>query len=526
VEKLLQAQEVEAGTQLSQQYSAAHGGGDLAAPAGAPEPRRVTAAEVAPLAPAPALCGEGPSAAGEGQAEGARMLPGGTQAAGAGARRGEIPEVRHRANEILIATRRSLRMLAAFSLSPRACILLRVSPAAHGSLLFCAHIPADLRLLTAACLSGSKLKKKKKCPAPAPQLDAHPGAAPLTAAETASLKASEHAAAAQAQRRTAQAKQRELRELRAQAAALEAQSAALLEEAAAARRRAEEGLLKKEAIEEDEERGYAAAERAEALRRAAVTRAKPAARAAEDAGARAAAAKQAAADAEFHGQASAEHEGSGLHGFQTAVSECLRKKAALVTRSAPCGSLPLKPPPNRLPSQPPPPQPQVLENRAKALVAESREMAELSLDKALDAERVAGGPASPFAFCRALPLPLRLPPLALPLAAAPALWSCLASPTFDCLHFNSCTSTPPPLPRSPAQHRAPGGRGAQVADRPPGGPRPAPVHPGVPPRDRGAVAPHRAAAGGGGVGGGRDRAGGGGGGGVAAHGGGQGGPGG
>lgn len=81
-------------------------------------------------------------------------------------------------------------------------------------------------------------------------------------------------------------------------------------------------------------RGYAQAERAETERRAAVERAKPAARTAEAREREAMIQKQRAADAEFHAQ--------------------------------------------------------VLENRARALLRESQEMAALSLDLTAEAAKIAG----------------------------------------------------------------------------------------------------------------------------------------
>ena len=131
--------------------------------------------------------------------------------------------------------------------------------------------------------------------------------------------------------RKAAEKHTALLQLRRQAEELEQQSAALMEEAEAERKRIELAQEKLEEIEQGEWRGYAQAERAEQQRRAVVARAKPAVRTAESREREAMVQKQLAADAHFHAQ--------------------------------------------------------VLENRARALLKESQDMAALSLKLSTEAAR-------------------------------------------------------------------------------------------------------------------------------------------
>lgn len=154
----------------------------------------------------------------------------------------------------------------------------------------------------------------------------------FSATEGAEIIAREHALLAEESRRRAEEKHAELLKLRQQAEQLEKQSAALLEEAEAERRRVENALRKKESIEHEEWRGYSEAERAEAERRKVVEKAKPAAKTAESLEKEALYLRQGASDAEFHAQ--------------------------------------------------------VLENRARALLKESEEMADVSVYKATEARKI------------------------------------------------------------------------------------------------------------------------------------------
>jgi hypothetical protein len=159
----------------------------------------------------------------------------------------------------------------------------------------------------------------------------HQEATPMGGGAVAGVKAKEHAAIAEAAGRKAAEKHKELLQLRRQAEELEQQSAALMEEAEAERKRIELAQEKLEEIEQGEWRGYAQAERAEQQRRAVVARAKPAVRTAESREREAMVQKQLAADAHFHAQ--------------------------------------------------------VLENRARALLKESQDMAALSLKLSTEAAR-------------------------------------------------------------------------------------------------------------------------------------------
>jgi hypothetical protein len=150
--------------------------------------------------------------------------------------------------------------------------------------------------------------------------------------EVAGFKAKEHAILAEEAQKRAADKHTELLQLRRQAEELEKQSAILIEEAETERKRIKFAQEKLEEIDQSEWRGYAQAERAEQQRRAVVARAKPAVRTAESREREAMYQKQLAADAQFHAQ--------------------------------------------------------VLENRARALIKESQEMAELSLNLTTEAARV------------------------------------------------------------------------------------------------------------------------------------------
>lgn len=154
----------------------------------------------------------------------------------------------------------------------------------------------------------------------------------VSATEGAEIIAREHALLAEESRRRAEEKHAELLKLRQQAEQLEKQSAALLEEAEAERRRVENALRRKESIEHEEWRGYSEAEKAEAKRREVVEKAKPAAKTAESLEKEALYLRQGAADSEFHAQ--------------------------------------------------------VLENRAKALLKESEEMADVSVYKSTEARKI------------------------------------------------------------------------------------------------------------------------------------------
>lgn len=123
---------------------------------------------------------------------------------------------------------------------------------------------------------------------------------PLTAEEIAAMKEREHALMLTEAQRTAQEKQRAAIDLKRQAELLEVETQNLLAEASQEKMKVDQHLQKKETVEQREVEFYVAAEEAERHRRQVVERAAPLAQQAEQREEEALRLRQQAADTEYH----------------------------------------------------------------------------------------------------------------------------------------------------------------------------------------------------------------------------------